>query len=356
MGAIAFVMNLVEQLLSLAFVAVMETQIINNLNGSMWDKYYAPWLIFGCLSGCSGLIASLMTTYYGPGASGSGVAEFIGYLNGVNNDNFITINSLVTKIVGVPLSVSGKLCVGKEGPLAHIGAVVGIGVIYIPKLGFEFMRNEEIRRQLAAAGASAGVSCAYGAPIGGTLFAYEQSKPNTFWRFTMIWKVFISCSVATFFLALLQNTYQGNLKGNWAGSTLKFGNNTGLIDINTLYLMPGAIVLGLTGGLLGSLFLIVNGFMNDVVRKKCLTKNWHKPVETFFWCFATASVFYWFSLFSDCEDYHVNPKDPFDSLSQIHSAWCENPYNEDNERSKSINTLATLFWNTEGGVIRVLLN
>ena len=133
MGTIAFAMNITEQYLSVAFVKVMETQISKNPNGSDWDKYYAPWLIFACLCGGSGLTASLITTYYGPGASGSGVAEFIGYLNGVNNDTFISINSLITKIVGVPLAVSGKLCIGKEGPLSHIGAIVGIAVIYIPK-------------------------------------------------------------------------------------------------------------------------------------------------------------------------------------------------------------------------------
>lgn len=31
-----------------------------------------------------GLLAGLLTTYWGPGAAGSGVAEMIGYLNGVN--------------------------------------------------------------------------------------------------------------------------------------------------------------------------------------------------------------------------------------------------------------------------------
>jgi len=41
---------------------------------------------------------------------------------------------------------------------------------------------------------------AFGAPVGGTLFAYEMSKPNTFWTFDMIWKVFITCSIGVFWL------------------------------------------------------------------------------------------------------------------------------------------------------------
>ena len=76
---------------------------------------------------------------------------------------------------------------------------------------------------MAAAGASAGVSVAFGAPIGGTLFSYEMSRPNTFWRFSMIWKVFLACSLGTFMLALFNNLAANNLNGNWSGSTLKFG-------------------------------------------------------------------------------------------------------------------------------------
>jgi chloride channel 7 len=91
------------------------------------------------VSGCLGLISGIATTYWAPGASGSGVAEMIGYLNGVNYPNIIGIPTLVTKIFGVVFAVVGRLCVGKEGPLAHIGANVGVAVIYLPKMGFEFL-------------------------------------------------------------------------------------------------------------------------------------------------------------------------------------------------------------------------
>ena len=155
--------------------------------------------------GMLGLIAGIMTTYYGQGAAGSGVAELIGYLNGINYPEFICIPSFLTKIIGVTLAVCGKLCIGKEGPLAHIGAIVGVITVYIPGIGNEFMRNDEKKRTLIAAGASAGVAVAFGAPIGGALFAYEMSKPNTFWRFSMIWKVFVSCAIANFWLSLLNS-------------------------------------------------------------------------------------------------------------------------------------------------------
>lgn len=88
---------------------------------------------------CFGFVASVMTTYWAPAASGSGVAELIGYLNGVNYPGFIEIKVLITKVFGVILAVCGKLAVGKEGPLAHIGAIAGAVVIYLPGFGFEFL-------------------------------------------------------------------------------------------------------------------------------------------------------------------------------------------------------------------------
>lgn len=133
------------------------------------------------------------------------------------------------------------------------------------------MRTDEKRRQLAAAGASAGVSVAFGAPIGGTLFSYEMSRPNTFWRFSMIWKVFLSCSIGTFFLSLLNHLK--NNKTGWDGSSLKFGNDSGNVQVNDNILLPASIILGVVGGLLGAFFITVNTKMNDY-RKVLLTKKW----------------------------------------------------------------------------------
>lgn len=146
-----------------------------------------------------------MTTYWGHAAAGSGVGEVMGYINGVNYPEYISIPSLVTKVVGVTLAVCGRLCIGKEGPLVQIGANIGALMIYLPGLGLEFLRNDEHRRVMISAGASAGVSVAFGSPIGGALFIYELSKPNDYWKFDMIWKVFSACSIAVFTMAFWGN-------------------------------------------------------------------------------------------------------------------------------------------------------
>jgi chloride channel 7 len=232
-----------------------------------------------------------MTVYYGPGANGSGVAELIGYLNGVNYPGFITWPTLFTKIIGVALAVSGRLCIGKEGPLCHIGAVWGALVIYVPFIDLRHLQNDDSKRVLVAAGASAGVSVAFGAPIGGALFIYELSRPNTFWKFKMLWKVFYSCCIACFTLAIWTGLVSGKF-GDWSGASLKFGNLKDVVIVDLLILLPAAFIIGIIGGLMGALFININSRVN-VYRGKWITKKWQKPPETFFFCFLTASVFFW---------------------------------------------------------------
>ena len=175
------------------------------------------WLSYALMAGLYGTLGGILTTYYGPAAAGSGVAELIGYLNGVNQHEFLGMNTLFTKVVGVSFAVSARLAVGKEGPLAHIGAIVGAAVLYIPGLGLEHLRNDETKRLFIAAGASTGVSVAFGSPIGGALFCYELSRPNTFWRFTMIWKVFFAASLGTFVMAMWNGIRTGNYL-DWSGA------------------------------------------------------------------------------------------------------------------------------------------
>jgi chloride channel 3/4/5 len=84
------------------------------------------------------------------------------------------------------------------------------------------LHNDHKKRQFIAAGASAGVACAFGAPIGGALFIYELSKPNPYWKFSLLWKTFLTCSVAVFCLAVFEAATHGKLK-TWTASSLKFG-------------------------------------------------------------------------------------------------------------------------------------
>jgi len=196
-AVITFLLTIAEDA-SAEFKADFVQKIIDKNNSA-----FEAWLAFTAYGMAFVLVACLITIYVGPGANGSGIAEIMGMLNGVNYPNAIGLRTLFVKCVGTVFAVSGGLCIGKEGPLAHIGANVGALVCQLPIKGFYTLRNDVIKRQMIAAGASCGVSCAFGAPIGGALFSYEISKPNTFWTFSMLWRVFSACSIATFLLSML---------------------------------------------------------------------------------------------------------------------------------------------------------
>jgi len=242
-------------------------------------------------------------------------------------------------MVGTLMAVTGGLCIGKEGPLAHIGANVGAIVCQAPIKGFRVLQNDVTKRQLIAAGASAGVSAAFGAPIGGSLFSYEISKPNTFWTFSMLWRVFLCSSISTFTLSILSALASDSPFSLSDQATLKFGDLED--EENSLLDLPAAIIVGATCGCLGALFIHVNVSL-AILRKKYITKNWMKIWEALFFAFATSFVFFGTTLLrgKNC------------TKSQ--------PGNEDDEfrfycPDGEYNPLASLIFNTEGGTIRSFL-
>lgn len=151
------------------------------------------------------------------------------------------------------------------------------------------MRNDVTKRQVIAAGASAGVAAAFGAPIGGALFSYEMSKPNTFWTFSMLWRVFAASALSTFTLSFLTSMWGGIPPSLQDSSALKFGKlgdfESSMVDL------PSAIFIGLICGVLGSFFIYVNVNM-AIWRKKNINSTAKKTSEALFFACLTAIVFF----------------------------------------------------------------
>jgi chloride channel 7 len=219
-GIVAFFINLIEEeLVDLRWSSAQHLIYSHSLVGA-WLAYMSLGILFGG-------VAAAMTIWIGPGAAGSGVAELMGYVNGVNYPKFLGRRTLVVKALGVALAVSAGFKIGKEGPLAHIGANIGVLCIYLP-LGFtQLFRNDTDKREIIAAGAGAGVSAAFGSPIGGTLFAYEVSSPTSFWTFKLMWKSFMCSSVATFILNILVSLQHGGDIDLSNAGLIKFGQFVG---------------------------------------------------------------------------------------------------------------------------------
>uniref|UniRef100_A0A1B0D731 Uncharacterized protein n=1 Tax=Phlebotomus papatasi TaxID=29031 RepID=A0A1B0D731_PHLPP len=116
-------------------------------------------------------LAASLVRQFAPYACGSGIPEIKTILSGFIIRGYLGKWTLIIKSVGIMLSVSAGLCLGKEGPMVHIASCIGNILSYLfPKYG----KNEAKKREILSAAAAAGVSVAFGAPIGGVLFSLEE--------------------------------------------------------------------------------------------------------------------------------------------------------------------------------------
>ncbi len=74
------------------------------------------------------LPATLVVVYLRPSAAGSGMPELIGYLNGTLVRHIFNLKTLAVKFVSCACAVGSGMPVGPEGPMIHMGALVGAGV------------------------------------------------------------------------------------------------------------------------------------------------------------------------------------------------------------------------------------
>lgn len=100
---------------------------------------------------------------------------------------------------------------------------------------------------------------------------------------------------------------------NSAG-TVKFGQLQNVsVPLNRIM---GALVIGVIGGALGSLFIFVNGFMGRL-RKRIIKSNWMKLIETGLFGVATISTMTLIVVsFSECITHPPKP-DPIPGNSTV---------------------------------------
>jgi H+/Cl- antiporter ClcA len=168
---------------------------------------------FFCYLGFNLLYVSvaILCVYIEPVSAGSGIPEVKCYLNGINVPRIVRVRTLFCKAFGVLFSVAAALPVGKEGPMIHSGSVIGASLAQGTRglfgtLGdtrvLEF-RSDPEKRDFVACGAAAGVATAFGAPIGGVLFALEEGA--SFWSTQLTWRAFF-CGMITIYTLYVVRT------------------------------------------------------------------------------------------------------------------------------------------------------
>merc|ERR1719443_2311650 len=109
------------------------------------------------------MISGFMVWAWAPMARGSGIPEIKTILGGFVMPDVLSFRTLCVKIVGLCLSVSSGMSLGKEGPLVHVACCWAQA---LSQLFPRYARNEAKIRDILSTAAAAGVSVAFGAPLG----------------------------------------------------------------------------------------------------------------------------------------------------------------------------------------------
>ncbi|KAF2842404.1 chloride channel-like protein 3 [Patellaria atrata CBS 101060] len=207
-------------------------------------------------------------------AAGSGIPEIKTILSGFVIPNFLDLKVLVVKGFGAIFAVATGMCLGKEGPFVHISTCVGYLVgMWFPK----YRNNGRKMRELLSAACASGLSVAFGAPIGGVLFSYEEI--STYFPRKVLWRAFLCSLIAAMVLKALNPTGTGKL--------VLFETNYGTSYNAVHYLV--FVVLGVAGGIFGGLFCKLNFMWSKWFRKYAIIKNY--PVfEVFLVVLATTLI------------------------------------------------------------------
>lgn len=174
--------------------------------------------------------AGFFTVRYCPEAKGSGIPHVKAVL--MNIRRFRWLNVAVTKFVGGFLAIAAGLSLGREGPTVHIGAAVGNGVaakLDIPRRSY---------RTLIAAGAGAGLTAAFNAPLAGFLFVLEELQREL--------------TPTTYGTALIASVCADAVTRLFLGQSTSF-HIVGY-DAPSLSLLPWILLLGCIAGAIGILF------------------------------------------------------------------------------------------------------
>ena len=209
-------------------------------------------------------------------AAGSGIPEIKTHLSGFVIPHFLDLKVLIVKAVGATFAVATGMCLGKEGPFVHISGCVG----YLVASCFErYRENSRKMRELLSAAVAAGLSVAFGAPIGGVLFAYEEI--STYFPRRVLWRSFLCSASAAIILKMLNPTGTGKL--------ILFETHYGTKYSALHYFI--FVVLGIAGGIWGGLFCKLNFKWSKWFRGYRIIKD-HPVLEVFLVVFATVLLQY----------------------------------------------------------------
>jgi len=225
------------------------------LKPDMAGHFWLDYFIYVVLGVGFALTSSYICATYCPLTLGSGISGTKVVLGGFIIKNFLSGTTLLIKSVGLILSVASGLSLGLQGPLVHIACCWGsLFIRCFPK----YKENEAMKRGIFSASVAAGVTAAFGAPLGGVLFSLEAMSsffpPKTMWR--SFW-----CAICAAVFLKYFNPYGNDATGALVQFQVFYRGESWL----WFELVPFAF-LGCLGGLGGALFIQISSKLHRLRR------------------------------------------------------------------------------------------
>lgn len=201
----------------------------------------------------SALAVGLLMRALGRTSTGHGVSGVIWSTR--HSDGTMRLVPALATTSSAALSIGAGGSVGPEGPITELGAAIGSGVgggLGLPRRWVQV---------LAAAGAAAGISSAFDAPLAGAFFALEvillDFTAETFGY------VVVACVSST--------VVSHHLLGTSLSLSLPYLNLKGDLQLGWV------VVLGLLGGIVGTLFSRATVVLREAVRRLWSGPRWALP-------------------------------------------------------------------------------
>lgn len=170
--------------LTLDYVEKARTYLFLNYS----DYGLAGWILPAIFSIIGITVSILLVRKYAPEASGSGIQEIEGALDGVRPIRWKRI--IPVKFIASIFSLGSGMLLGREGPTVQLGANAGKMIKDI------FKQKEDNSNPLVSAGAAAGLACAFNAPLSGVIFVIEEMHSHFKYNFYSVAAIMVASGTA----------------------------------------------------------------------------------------------------------------------------------------------------------------
>eukprot|EP01105_Mastigella_eilhardi_P022560 TRINITY_DN5561_c0_g1_i2.p1 TRINITY_DN5561_c0_g1~~TRINITY_DN5561_c0_g1_i2.p1 ORF type:complete len:761 (+),score=206.74 TRINITY_DN5561_c0_g1_i2:235-2283(+) len=122
--------------------------------------------------------AWLLARNINPCSIGSGVPEMRTLISGAEMPQYLTLSTLIGKVLSLSCAIGSGMFVGKQGPMVHIGGMIAYNISLLSP--FKFLHaSKDLVNQILVTGTAVGISAHFGAPVAGLAFTVEATTTNS---------------------------------------------------------------------------------------------------------------------------------------------------------------------------------